>query len=107
MGEEEKWKLEVSSMLGEIRADLRAVQKSLNDHVKSEGIRIEDLEHTLNGNGSAGVAEQVRNLKSKWAILYGIGLLVTSAALNYVVEASVLKQTATTRVATAEEMPSR
>ena len=82
MDSEEKWKIEVSGLLGEIKANQLSMQRALNDHIASEGARIEDLEHTVNGNGSKGIAEDVRNLKGKYALIAGIIIFIASVAAN-------------------------
>lgn len=44
--------------------------------------RLSALEHTINGNGGVGLAEEVRGLKSRWALLVAGGSLAVSALFS-------------------------
>ena len=51
------------------------------DKVVSDG-RIGKLEHTVNGNGQVGLAEELRNLKAKVSWIVGGVTLVVNAAFQ-------------------------
>jgi hypothetical protein len=75
---EEDFKLKVVSTLAEVVANQKNLESKLDTHILSNNQRLDNLEHTVNGNGSSGIAEDVRNIKGRWALLYGIGILFIS-----------------------------
>jgi len=48
----------------------------------ASGERITKLEHTVNGNGQVGLAEELRNLKTKVSWIVGGVTLVVNAAFQ-------------------------
>ena len=47
------------------------------------------MEQTVYGNGKPGLAEDVRNIKSKWAVIYGVSIILLSS-LGHAIAAAVL-----------------
>lgn len=74
MTEEEKFRSEVLVALARIETNQITHTATDKEHDK----RLTGLEHTVNGNGSIGIAEKVRNLEANWkAITVGISVVVT------------------------------
>lgn len=48
--------------------------------------RVKKLERTVNGNGAIGLAEEVRALKGRWALMVTGGTLAVSALFNLLPE---------------------
>lgn len=74
-----EWQLRVTELLAEVRANQENMNRKLDGYIKMSSARTDDLEHIVYGNGSEGLAEQVRNIKGKWAVLYGVVLMLLSA----------------------------
>lgn len=101
--EEEKWKLSITGMLAEVKANQENLHTKLNEYCEAANERQTKMEHIVFGNGKPGLSEEVRSLKSKWAIFYGLGLLILSAVLNYAVESTIYnRQVANSRVTAVE-----
>lgn len=103
MGPDREWQLQITSLVAGVKANQESMHEKLDGYVASSEKRLEDLDHAVYGNGGPGLKEEVRNLKGKWAAIFGIVLLVASAVVNQVVwklldfktpAASVLEETA-------------
>lgn len=77
-----EWQLHITELLAEVRTEQKNMSKKLDAYIISDGKRSDDLEHIVYGNGSEGLAEQVRNIKGKWAAGYGLVLILLSAAAS-------------------------
>jgi len=75
---EEDFKLSIIKSLAEINTSLKAVAEKLDKFDE----RTEKLEHSVFGNGEQGLAEEVRQIKSTWALFYGIAIILISAFSN-------------------------
>ncbi len=72
--EEEKWKLKVTGTLSEIHSDQKNLSKKLDAYVAGSDKRIDALEKAV--NGPDGVASEVKNIKTKWAAIYAVGVFL-------------------------------
>jgi len=85
---DEQFRLDVTSLLSEVHTSQKALTKSLDEYIVANNKRLDDLEHTVNGNGSRGLAEDVRSIKGKWGVVYGfviivLGAVAQAAALHF------------------------
>jgi len=84
-----EWQLAITSLIAEVKTNQENLHTKLNEYCDATNKRQEKMEHVVFGNGKPGLSEEVRSLKGKWAAIYGLGLLLLSAVLNYAVEASI------------------
>ena len=85
---DEEFKLNVTRLLSEVSTNQKNLVDRIDGYVVANDRRVEDLEHTVNGNGKSGLAEDVRNIKGKWALIYGAAVflgstIVQAAASNF------------------------
>jgi hypothetical protein len=98
-----EWQLAMTSLIAEVKANQENLHTKLNEYCKEANDRQTKMEHIVIGNGKPGLAEDVRNLKGKWAAFYGLGFLLLSAVLNYAVESSIYNRQVANSHATAVE----
>lgn len=79
---DEEFKTHVLVSLERIELNQAAHSKTDTAH---DG-RLTCLEHTVNGNGKTGLAEEVRNLKGRWGFLMAGGLVVVNLLINWMPE---------------------
>lgn len=77
---------EILERLTKIEVLLSERDKQCAAHVE----RIAKLEHAINGNGQAGIAEEVRNLKTRWALLVTGGSMLVSGLIHFIPEIAKL-----------------
>jgi uncharacterized membrane protein len=92
--QDHEWQLEMTRLVAEVRSEVKEVRtenKALHDKVDlfmtNSEKRFEKLDKIVLGNGQPGLAEDVRNMKGRWAFIYGTAILLASAAINSGVQA--------------------
>ena len=102
-----EWQLQMTALIAEVKANQENLHTKMDTYCETTNKRQEKLEHIVIGNGKPGLSEEVRSLKGKWAAIYGLILLLMSAALNYTVEATIFGSHAShvTAEAAATETP--
>lgn len=82
-----EWKIQLTSLVAEIKANQENMNEKMDAFVGASNNRVDDLEHVVYGNGSEGLAETVRLIKGRWAVMYGLIMIivasVTQAAARY------------------------
>ena len=81
---DEEFKLNVTRLLSEVSANQKNLADRIDTYIGANDKRVEDLEHTLNGNGQPGVAEDVRNIKGRWALIYAGGVFLGTTVVQAV-----------------------
>jgi hypothetical protein len=74
-----EWQLHITALLAEVKTNQENMHDKIDAFVVASNKRTDDLEYVVYGNGSEGLSEQVRNLRGKWAVIYGLVLIVLSA----------------------------
>jgi len=74
-----EWRLQLTALVAEVKTNQDNLDKKIDTYIESSQQRVDDLEHVVYGNGSEGLSEQVRNLKGKWAVIYGLIIISLSA----------------------------
>ena len=77
-----EWRMQLTALVAEVKSNQENLHDKLDTFIIASGKRTDDLEHVVYGNGSEGLAETVRNMKGKWAIMYGIAIVCLSAGVN-------------------------
>lgn len=77
-----EWQLHITELLAEVRTEQKNMSKKLDNYIDADSKRADGLEHVVYGNGSEGLAEQVRNIKGKWGAMYGLVLILLSAVAS-------------------------
>lgn len=75
-----EWQLHITELLAEVRTEQKNMSKKLDTYIEADSKRADDLEHVVYGNGSEGLAEQVRHIKGRWAIMYGLIMIIIASA---------------------------
>ena len=79
-----EWQLELTRLVAEVRTNQVNIEEKLDAYAAASEQRLGRLEKNIYGlNGTPGLNEQVRNLKGKWAVFYGVGVITLSVVLNY------------------------
>jgi len=86
-----EWQLQITALVAEIKTNQENLHNTLAAYIESSNKQQEKISHIVLGNGKPGLSEEVRGLKGRWAAVYGICLLVLSAAINYMVTAGLYK----------------
>jgi hypothetical protein len=73
---------EILERLARIEAKQDAHLASYEQDKAATNARVTNLEHTVNGNGKVGLAEEMRSLKSKISWLVGCITLAVNAAFQ-------------------------
>lgn len=82
-----EWQMELTRLVAEIGTDQKALHSKVELFMSGAEKRFEKLDKIVIGNGQPGLSEDVRNLKGKWAFVYGTAILLASAAINSGVQA--------------------
>lgn len=78
-GPDWEWRLQLTALVAEIKTNQDNLDKKIDAYIAASSKRVDDLEHVVYGNGAEGLAEQVRNLKGKWAVIYGLIIIALSS----------------------------
>lgn len=93
-GPDWEWRLQLTALVAEIKTNQDNLDKKIDAYIEASQTRLVELEGSVYGRKDApGLHEEVRDLKGKWAIFYGIGILIGSAVLNQVVDNVMVKAT--------------
>lgn len=86
------WKYQMTALLAEVRTNQVNMSAKLDTYIGDSQERLDTLDSAVFGDKDApGLTEEVRGFKGKWAIVYGVGLLIGSALLNQIVGSAVAK----------------
>ena len=77
-----EWRMQLTALVAEVKSNQENLHDKLDTFITASSKRTDDLEHVVYGNGSEGLTETVRNMKGKWAIMYGIAIVCLSAGVN-------------------------
>ena len=77
-----EWRMQLTSLVAEVKTNQENMSEKIDTYIAASNKRMDDLEHVVYGNGSEGLTETVRNMKGKWAIMYGLAIICLSAGLN-------------------------
>lgn len=77
------WQLEITKALAEVQTSQTALHTKLDEAIARTDRRLEKLEAVVYGNGHRGLAEDIRNIKGKWAAAYTGMLLILNGLTTY------------------------
>lgn len=87
-----EWQIQITALVAEVKTNQDNLDKKIDTYIETSQTRLAELEKSVYGrNESPGLHEEVRDLKGKWAVFYGIGLLIGSAVLNQIVDTAIAK----------------
>lgn len=103
-GPDWEWRLQLTALVAEVKANQDNLDKKIDTYIGTSQARLDELEKSIYGkNDVPGLHEEVRDLKGRWAIFYGLILLFTSAVVNQVVDTAVANVKPTNMSAIVQE----
>ena len=81
---DDEFKLNVTRLLSEVSANQKNLATKIDGYIVANDKRIDDLEHIVNGNGTPGLAEEVRSIKGRWGVMLAVGTIVFTSIVNQV-----------------------
>lgn len=81
------WRLELTALVAGVKANQDNMHEKLDKYIDASQKQLDRLDKSVYGlNGTPGLHEEVRSMKGKWAVVYGLFLIVVSAFVNYAVD---------------------
>lgn len=81
---EQEWRFQLTALVAEVKANQENLHRKLDVFVADADKRTTSLEHTVNGNGKPGIAEEVRSIKGRWGATLVVGTIVFTSVVNQV-----------------------
>ena len=87
-----EWRAQITALIAEVKTNQENMDKKLDAIHTTSKKRIDRLEKTTFGlNGTPGLVEQLRNMRGRWALVFGGIVITASAFINQVVAALIGK----------------